>query len=245
MSFAITLFVREGIVMAADSRLTLNRTEAQPDGSHVHLAVGQTDSTQKIFLGSNKVGISTYGDADIKGVPIAGFVETFLGTQLPGEGEVKNTANALLEFFKKNDPIPATFFHVAGYTKSDAVPQQEVWLVDVRNNKCERQNKADVQGACYGGELDILSRLLQRVQQLDDSGKPVAELPVYSIPWNFFTLQDAIDFAIFATRSTIEAIRFQPRPKTVGGPIDVLVLQPNECKWIQRKELHGLLTGTT
>lgn len=244
MSFAITLFVREGIVMAADSRLTLNRTDAQPDGSHVHLAVGQTDSIQKLFLASNHVGISTYGDADIKGVPIAGFIETFLGTQLPDEGEVGKTANALLEFFKKNDPVPATFFHVAGYTKSDGVLQQEVWLVDVRNNKCERQNKVDDQGACWGGELDILSRLVQRVQQLDNAGKPVGELAAFSIPWSFFTLQDAIDFAIFATRSTIEAIRFQPRPKTVGGPIDVLVLRQNECKWIQRKQLHGELTST-
>lgn len=245
MSFAITLFVREGIVMAADSRLTLNRIDAQPDGSHVHLAVGQTDSIQKLFLASNHVGISTYGDADIKGIPIAGFIETFLAMQLPEEGEVERTARALLEFFGKNDPVPATSFHVAGYAKSDGTVRQEVWLVDIRKGQCERQNKVDDQGACWGGELDILSRFLKRVQELDNVGKPVGELPAFSIPFAFFTLQDAVDFAIFATRSTIDAIRFQPRPKTVGGPIDVLVLRPKECKWIQRKQLHGEATSTT
>lgn len=239
MSFAITLFVREGIVMAADSRLTLNRIEAQPDGSHVHLAVGQTDSIQKIFLASNHVGISTYGDAEIKGVPITGFIETFLGMALPEEGEVERTARALLKFFQNNDPVPATFFHVAGYTKSDGIPQQQVWFVDLRNGQCERRNEVDKQGASWGGEADILMRLLQPVAQLDAAGNVGSRLPYYIIPWDFFTLQDAIDFAIFATRSTIEAIRFQPRPKTVGGPIDVLVLQATACKWIQRKELHG------
>ena len=40
-------------------------------------------------------------------------------------------------------------------------------------------------------------------------------------------------------RSTIDAIRFQPRPKTVGGPIDVIVIKPNRSFWVQRKELHG------
>lgn len=239
MSFAITLFVREGIVMAADSRLTLSQTTQQTDGSHVHLAVSQTDSIQKLFLGSKHVGISTYGDADIKGVPIAGFIGSFLATQTPTSAGVEQTAQDLLAFFRKNDPIPATCFHVAGYTESGGTSHQEVWLVDVRNNKCDRQNKAEQQGASWGGEMDILARLLQPVMQVDDAGNVVASLPAYSIPWQFFTLQDAIDFAIFATRATIEVIRFQTRPKTVGGPIDVLVLQQQECKWIQRKELHG------
>jgi len=34
-------------------------------------------------------------------------------------------------------------------------------------------------------------------------------------------------------------MRFQARPKNVGGPIDVLTLTPEGVKWIQRKELHG------
>ena len=96
MSFAITVYVREGIVMAADSRLTLSRTVPQAGGPVVQLAVGQTDSNQKLFLARNDVGIATYGDADIKGVPIAGFIESFLETALPEVGEVEDTAKALL-----------------------------------------------------------------------------------------------------------------------------------------------------
>ena len=57
------------------------------------------------------------------------------------------------------------------------------------------------------------------------------------------TLQDAIDFSIYAIRTTIDTMRFQARPKNVGGPIDVLVITPDETRWIQKKELRGETKG--
>src|SRR5450830_1317140 len=82
MSLIATLFVREGIVMAADSRLTINTHEQQGDSSIVHLAVGQSDSTYKVFLAPHDIGISTCGDADIQDVPIAGNVDSFIAASL-------------------------------------------------------------------------------------------------------------------------------------------------------------------
>ena len=76
MSLVVSVYVREGIVMAADSRLTLNTEARQPDKTVVNLAVGQSDSNYKLFLAPGNVGISTYGAADIAGVPIAGYVES-------------------------------------------------------------------------------------------------------------------------------------------------------------------------
>jgi hypothetical protein len=73
---------------------------------------------------------------------------------------------------------------------------------------------------------------------MDDQGN-FNQVPYYHIPWGFFTLQDAIDYAIYAVRATIDSIRFQPRAKTVGGPIDVLVIKPDGAFWVQKKELHG------
>lgn len=69
MSLVVTVYVQEGIVMAADSRLTLTSHEEQGDKTVVNLAVGQSDSNYKLFLAPHGVGISTCGDADIKGVP--------------------------------------------------------------------------------------------------------------------------------------------------------------------------------
>ena len=63
----------------------------------------------------------------------------------------------------------------------------------------------------------------------------------HPILWEFFTLQDSIDFAEYAIKTTIDAMKFQRRVKTVGGPIDVLVIKPTGAQWISRKELHSTI----
>lgn len=240
MSLIITLYVREGIVMASDSRLSLNVQQVSPQGQSVLLSVGQSDSNYKTFLTPTNVGISTCGAAVINGVPIAGYVESFINDiVVPKKLEIDQVAQEILKHFQGFTPPPATTFHVAGYKAQEPSSDQQVWVVEVAKGSAQKINPPGQQGASWGGEADILSRLVQPVGQLDSTGKVVAQFPVHPIPWGFFTLQDAIDFAIFAVRSTIDAIRFQPRAKTVGGPIDVLVIKPTEAIWAQRKALRA------
>ena len=239
MSLIATLFVREGIVMAGDSRLTINTQEQKGDQSIVHLAVGQSDSTYKVFLAPHDIGISTCGAADIQGVPIAGYIESFIAEALTDQlSSVEEVASKLLEHFGAFEPVPATQFHVAGYTRVDGTLEQEVWSVEVAPRQVTRLNVPGQQGASWAGEGDVLARLIQPVAQVDADGNIVATFPSHPIPWQFFTLQDAIDFAVFAIRSTIDVLRFQPRPKSVGGPVDVLVIKPSGATWVQRKELR-------
>lgn len=77
MSFIISLYVREGIVMASDSRLTLN-TSSKQGKQVISVATGMSDSNYKTFLGAQGFGISTFGQADIKGVPLSGYIEAFV-----------------------------------------------------------------------------------------------------------------------------------------------------------------------
>lgn len=63
--------------------------------------------------------------------------------------------------------------------------------------------------------------------------------PDMSILCDYFTLQDGIDFAKFAIQTTIDAMRFQSVAKTVGGPIDILVITPSKVRWVAHKELHA------
>lgn len=239
MSFVITMYVREGIVMASDSRITLNFTQQQGDNQIVSIAIGQSDSNNKLFLAPNNIGIMTFGAADIQGVPIAGYIESFVNEELvSGTVSVNEVAQKILAYFQNFTPAPATGFFVAGYLSVDSIQEQQVWAVDVASNSCNRINPPNDQGAQWGGEADILTRLIQPVGlQLSDGS--IEMLPQFQIPWQFFTLQDAIDFCVFAVRSTIDAIRFQPRPKTVGGPIDVLIIKPDQASWVQRKELRA------
>ncbi|MDZ4746173.1 MAG: hypothetical protein SGJ05_09255 [bacterium] len=235
MSFVITMYVREGIVLASDSRLTLNTTTQQGDNQIVQMAVGQSDSNYKTFL-ANRIGISTFGAADVKGEPLGGHIEAFLQENILGRNVgVDVVPKMLLDYFAEFQPAPATQFHVAGYDGT----VQRVWDVNVAAGTVHLLNPIGLPGASWGGEGDILQRLILPMASVNSAGAQESMLPQHHIPWQFFTMQDAIDFCIFAVRSTIDAIRFQPRAKTVGGPIDVLVIKPNEAVWVQRKELHA------
>jgi hypothetical protein len=239
MSFVIVLHVREGIVLASDSRLTLNSQQQTAQGQTVTIAVPQSDSSYKTFLTDTSIGISTFGQADIGGIPVAGFIESFVNdVAIPKQLNVAQIAQEILVYFRVFQPCPGTQFYVAGYMISDAIAEQHVWSVDVSANQCTRLNKPGDSGISWGGEADILKRLIKPVAEINVQGQSPSNLPHYLIPWQYFTLQDAIDFAVFATRSTIDAIRFQPRTKTVGGPIDVLVIKPTESFWVQHKTLH-------
>lgn len=240
MSFIITIYTREGIVMASDSRLTLNSEQLTPDGQKILLAAGMSDSNNKTFLAFERFGISTFGQADIKGAPIGGFIETFIREHEEDEPTVTDFANSLNEYFRTYDPIPDAGFHISGYEPTEDGLKQKVYRVAPFHNSVTIVNpqneNGEIQGAAWDGEGDIMARLIQPVFIKDDAGH-FQPLPNFPIPWQFFTLQDAIDFAVYAIRTTIDSVRFLPRPKTVGGPIDVLVLKPTESIWISKKEL--------
>jgi len=241
MSLVIVLYVREGIVMASDSRLTLNATQQRQGQQVTHLAVGQSDTNNKTFLAKGRIGISICGQADIQGIPISGYIESFINT-LRKNVSVTTLPRQLLNYFRGLHGPPRTLFYVAGYKNNNqGIPQQHLYFVDIHNNTSVRKNNPNRQGAEWGGEIDVLIRLIQPVWLR--AGQPghysYRPIPHHSIQWGYFTLQDAIDYAIYAIKTTIDTMRFHPRAKTIGGPIDVLVIKPNEAFFIQRKELHG------
>lgn len=129
-------------------------------------------------------------------------------------------------------------FQVAGYARVDNRLEQQVYLVDTSADSPQRLNEPGVFSAKWNGETDVFSRLTSPVACLDANGNQTGRLPDVTLPVGHFTLQDAIDFATYSVRATIDSIRFQVRSKTVGGPIDVLVIKPGASQWIQQKKLH-------
>ena len=41
----------------------------------------------------------------------------------------------------------------------------------------------------------------------------------------------------YAVETTIQTMRFKNVVKTVGGPVDILVITPDETKWLQKETL--------
>ena len=236
MSFIITVHTNEGIVMASDSRITYTTTRKLPDGTQEKsIGVQITDTTYKTFQCNSRIGMSTCGAASLNGTPIAGYIEEFIAKNISENDDVDKISQELVTYFSQFSPVPCADFIIAGYDLSDN--KQHINRVHLANKKISPVT-INGSGAVWDGEFDILQRLIKDVA-LKNSNGTYTDLTNYNIGFNYFTLQDAIDFAQYAVDVTIKTMFFQDRVKTVGGPIDILVIKPSGAFWIQRKELHA------
>ena len=235
MSFIITVYTNEGIIMASDSRLTYNMVN-QGGISGTLIGVQTTDTTYKTFLcRDNSIGISTCGDASVRDMPIAGFIEDFISKKTNKDSTVESVSQGLIDHFSHFTPTPSTHFIVAGYNQSDLKQTITRVLIEERNYFFV---DTSLPGAMWDGEIDIFTRLTKSVS-LRNGNNSYTDLPSYVTGFNYFTLQDAINYAEYAVDVTIRTMFFQNRVKTVGGPIDILAIKPDGAFWIKRKQLHA------
>jgi hypothetical protein len=120
----------------------------------------------------------------------------------------------------------------------EGLAEQHVWEALVKDERTKRLNQDGQWGAAWRGVTDILSRLLMPVSVRNAQGEE-QRLAHFPIQWGYFTLQDAIDYAQYAVQVTADTMRFHPRPKVVGGPVDVLVIKPATAFWVKFKDLQA------
>jgi len=245
VSFVVTVYVPEGIIMASDSRQSVKIEATTPEGEKlppVHTIA--SDFTYKTFLlKQQKVGISVHGDAILGGVQIESNIKRLEEEALSDNDTIDKVLDTLLSYFRERFPEADTTFYVAGFKKEEGISVPHFYRCHIGKNEKNRVNldtstNQVKYGCSWGGESDIISVMLKSHQILGPDNKPIPA-PTSPIIYQSMNIQDAIDFAIYTVRITIDTMRFQARPKTVGGPIDVLLLTPEEARWIQRKQLHG------
>ncbi|MBQ7327920.1 MAG: hypothetical protein IJX00_03060 [Clostridia bacterium] len=263
MSLIVTSFVNEGIVMAADSRITLKKIK--PNGPLIETSMLPfSDSANKIFVCPNGCGISACGDAGYRNKPIAGFIEQFIENHIDKNTKVSDIPKKIIEYFNNLDITKTSTFHVAGYEEDNGEFKQQIFkVITGRNNSILKQQTDNMQGALWDGESLILTKLMKcqilippciNVKNLefnvDGETKCIENaivinresnivLPEAQISWENMSLQDAVDFVVFAIETTIKSMRFLSVYKTVGGPIDILIIKPKDAKWLQRKKLKA------
>lgn len=227
-SLITTIFIPEGIVMASDSREFIFFKGV--------ITSIFSDTATKLFLSKkHKIGISTCGIRELNDISITSHIRNFIEKELTDDDDIISVTNKLLEYFENiSDSNENIYFHVAGYKKENKVSVPYVYFLSIKDNLIKRRNSYSDNlknyGIIYNGETDILVSLLSS--------------EVAFILWEEMTLQDAIDFSIYAIRTTIDRMRLQTRPQTVGEPIDVLLISPEEAKFIQNKEGQGELIKT-
>jgi hypothetical protein len=253
MTLAIVTHVPEGIIMASDSRQSISIDQKTPEGVDLpKVETVNSDNVYKTSLLSRKhphasiplfeVGVTSFGQDLLGNVPMASHIKKFFEAELTDSDDVTTIPKKLVDYFRKSFPDADTGFHIAGYKKDGKISTPYVFYCHVAKNIFDqRRNIAPdgslIYGATWSGQIDVLNSIIQPSLQPGPEGKTLT-VPKPPIVFGGMPLQDAIDFSAFAIRITIETIRFQARPKNVGGPIDILALTPDGATWIQRKELR-------
>jgi len=230
MTLAFAVKGTEGIVLAVDSRATVQIVTQQ--GTTNTILPATYDNATKLLKPANQnfVGAITYGNAvfDINQPRTAhSFLPEFDATLPDTRTTVSDFALKLGQFYldrwnaAKQTGEPVGFL-VGGYDENEAYGR--IYTVSIPDQPQPIEQQVNVFGAQWAGQIAIASGLLSHAP----------------IPWQLLPLQDCIDVAILAVRTTAELQKFVTDIRGVGGPIDVAVITKLDgFRYIQSKSLHG------
>lgn len=148
---------------------------------------------------------------------------------------VSDVPQVLIDAFADDQNRPDSDFIIAGYDKSAEFPTQVIKKFFLQSGTIENIDTS-TQGATWDGETTTLTRLLQNVALVREDGS-YDPLPFETVAWNYFTLQDAVDFARYAVNVTIETMHFKDVVETVGGGVDLLAIAPDRTWWIEKGQI--------
>jgi hypothetical protein len=257
--------IAEGLVLAADSRLTMTFDKLAPPYKTV------SDSAQKLFDVGN-AGLAMYGSAFLQGRSVAAWVGEFKSQ--PRISEAKTSAASPFrdvdvlakEFSAYISPIydkqfpadgerPVLGFMMVGYNKAGVGKLIQFEFPSSRTPSTTRDTAST--GMVWGGHTHVIARLLLgadlNLREIPELKLTPEQQKLYSskiagqelyIPYHSLMLQDGIDLALSLVRITVEMERFsfgttETRGEIpgVGGAVDVLIATPSGVQWIKQKAL--------
>lgn len=262
MSIGIVIKGPEGLVLAAESRITV---EAPLPGSSASIPVS-FDNARKVLGFSEPnlyVGVVTYGLGGIGFRTAYSYIPEFESTLPQGQRlSIQEFSQRLSDFFMQqwNAIMPSGFqgppliLVVAGF--NDGEPYGRVYLISIPNAPAPIEQSPNPQfGITWGGQREIVDRLVrgyderavnlaqttlnltpQQIEQLRQVWAPLQ----MQIPTQILPLQDCVDLSIFFVKTTIEAQRLTVGIRGCGGKIDIATItRKNGFKWVQEKTISG------
>ena len=256
MTIVVGVAAPDGMILAGDSRSTYT------DGTRHRIA---SDFTQKVFTVCESLGVATYGLNSIGQRTIAGLMDEFV-TQLPEEAprNGETIAASLGEFFdarfraevSEQDVAAweasgnaAIGFLIAGYDTDGIGRIREVSIPGgaVEEAPGDVEVNTALGGTLWRGQTDVIRRLVFGFdgdlfaaaghQLPDDLDEPITAL-TYNLLFPI-TMQDAVDFASFLIRTTIDMQRFSDGTTAspgylpgCGGPIRILAVTRDGDQWV-------------
>lgn len=267
MSLAIAFKGPEGIVLAADSRVTLTTQVAGGDKILSYF----DNATKLLRLAAQPyVGIVTYGMGAIgtTGPRTAhSFLPEFeaeLAASHPERATVAEIAQAVSDFYAQQwqqagmppagtPDMQPMVFQIAGFDEGDAYGK--VYEVSVPTALAPAEKNANDFGLTFGGQIELVSRLISGVDQraggilkdalnLDDTQvnaldqRLKGELGI-PIPFQFLPLQDCVDLSTFLVYMTSVVQGWTIGVRGVGGDVDVATITRTEgFQAIRQKQIR-------
>lgn len=262
MSLGIVVKGTEGLVLAADSRVTLS-AEMHELGERVHVNFDNATKLLSFSEPNSFVGAVTYGQAAIGLRTANSFLPEF-ESELPEDERlsIKVFTERLRDFFLQQweNTMPSDYagppmtFVVGGFDKAE--PYGSVYMFDVPHQPELKLQHEDGFGITWGGQREAVDRLMQgfdnrlasiierelkpnkkELDSLYQTLKKELQLPV---PIQAMALQDCVDLAVFFVRTTMQAQSLTVGIRGVGGPIDVVTItRRNGLTFVQRKQVTG------
>ncbi len=264
MSLGIVIKGPEGLVIAADSRVTLGTKT--PNGEIFHVNFDNARKLLSFDISENThIGAVTYGQATLgsSNRTAHSFLPEFETSLPPGRLTVFDFAKHLSDFFMdqweknkiQNFSGPNMVFVVAGYNEREHFGRKYIFEIPGNPKLEERNSGANEYGITWGGQREFVDRIIQgydesvikiiqeELKLVDSKIEKIrrAILPLnMKIPLQMLPLQDCVDLAIFFLRTTIDAQRLTVGSRGVGGTIEVATITRSEgFRFIQRKEISG------
>lgn len=267
MSLGIAFKAPEGIILAADSRVTLSTKTVTPSETIIHNSTYDNATKLLRVNGQDHVGAITYGIGSIN-TPEPRTAHSFIPEvekHLFGLARltVEEFAKELSSFFmgrwtSTSNPIAQgqdMIFLVGGYDDGAAFGRIFEFGIPNRPTPVERVFPANF-GLIWGGQQEYVDMLMNghdarlpimlqaklglTDMQRDDLMNEIQNNFASKIPFAFLPLQDCVDLVIFLIRTTITMQHWLLGVRGVGGAIDVAVITPAEgIREIQRKSLSG------
>lgn len=268
MSLGIAFKGPEGIVLAADSRVTLS-AEMQHGAEKMMIPATYDNATKLLQLsGYNRVGVVTYGLGAI-GLQEPRMAHSFLPEMEEALSKENFAHYSVIDFAMRFSKFfmeqwrgqmptdysgPDMVFLIGGF--DEGAPYGKVYEVDIPSKPNPVEQNTDQFGVIWGGQLEYTNRLIkgfdpqlpviaQKFLGLTDDQRIALQEHLEGalstrIPYPFLPLQDCVNLSIFLIRTTMELQNWTIGVRGVGGAIDVATITRTDgFKPVQRKMIVG------
>jgi len=236
MSIILTFKVAQGVILAADSRMTILEGEQ---------AVYLSDTQDKLFALSPYIGVLVCGTAFLGGRTAQSWIREFSQRTLKAH-DLQHIAQSFLDFLPAADSNSTTFILSGFNPKAKVGLEAQLYKLTVFADGTKHCFDMSSSVSFWDGQFEALTRLLlgrspifSQIFAADTAKLTQADSEaVLKIPYYAMTLQEGIEFARFLVQLQIQYQRFSNQPQTCGGPIDIAVITPETgFQWVSRKQL--------